>query len=264
QAMTLLLVEDNPINRLVAREMLQAAGHQVVEAHDGREGVRLAGMKRFDAILMDISMPELDGVQATRIIRSEDGPNRRTPIIALTAHAMPEDTRRFLEAGINDTLLKPLGMETLNGLLARVADADSHAPERPAGLSKVIADLARQIGAAPARHLLTGFRAEGEALVQRFGTVAWSDETAEARAQAVHKLAGSAAVLGANTVRAILQGLEGSYRRGDFAEASAGLGQLAGAWLATRDEIDRMLADPVLDGDVPADNGSLAAGRPPS
>ncbi|MFM7335382.1 MAG: ATP-binding protein, partial [Tabrizicola sp.] len=264
QAMTLLLVEDNPINRLVAREMLQAAGHQVVEAHDGREGVRLAGMKRFDAILMDISMPELDGVQATRIIRSEDGPNRRTPIIALTAHAMPEDTRRFLEAGINDTLLKPLGMETLNGLLARVADADSHAPERPAGLSKVIADLARQIGAAPARHLLTGFRAEGEALVQRFGTVAWSDETAETRAQAVHKLAGSAAILGANTVRAILQGLEGSYRRGDFAEASAGLGQLAGAWLATRDEIDRMLADPVLDGDVPADNGSLAAGRPPS
>jgi PAS domain S-box-containing protein len=264
QAMTLLLVEDNPINRLVAREMLQSAGHQVMEAHDGREGVRLAAMKRYDAILMDISMPELDGVQATRIIRSEDGPNRRTPIIALTAHALPEDTRRFLEAGINDTLLKPLSMETLNAMMAQIARSNGLALENPAGFAQVMADLSHQIGATQARHLLTGFRAEGEALVQRCGTADWSNETAEARAQAVHKLAGSAAVLGAGALRTILQGLEGSYRRGDLAEASAGLGQLSGAWIVTRDEIDRMLAGRALEGDEPEGNHGRAARRAPT
>jgi PAS domain S-box-containing protein len=257
RAMSVLLVEDNRINRLIAREMLQNSGHRVEEAHDGREGVRMAGMKPYDAILMDISMPELDGVQATRIIRSEEGPNRDTPIIALTAHALPEDSRRFLQAGINDTIVKPLTRATLTDALARTAPAAARPADRPPELATVMADLSQQIGEAEARQLLSGFRAEGEALAQRWAAAGWATEPADTRAQAVHKLAGSAAVLGAGRLRAVLQRLETSYRRGQDAEAAARLGELATAWDLTRDEIDRMLAAPALG--RPDGAGSVAA-----
>lgn len=257
RAMSVLLVEDNRINRLIAREMLQNSGHQVEEAHDGREGVRMAGMKQFDAILMDISMPELDGVQATRIIRSEDGPNRDTPIIALTAHALPEDSRRFLQAGINDTIVKPLTRATLTEALARMATATASTPERLPELASVMAELSQQIGDEQARHLLTGFRAEGEALAQRCGAADWATEPTETRAQAVHKLAGSAAVLGAGELRAVLKRLETSYRQGNDAEAAAELAELGTAWVLTRAEIDRMLAAPALG--TPDHAGSTAA-----
>ncbi|MEQ9039274.1 MAG: ATP-binding protein [Silicimonas sp.] len=108
-----LLVEDNEINRLVAREMLLGLGCIVEEAVDGVEGVELAGLKRFDLILMDISMPRLDGVLAARQIRGGSGPNRSTPIVALTAHTMPEDIQRFRDTGFRSVLIKPLSRRRL-------------------------------------------------------------------------------------------------------------------------------------------------------
>ncbi|MFO1201468.1 MAG: ATP-binding protein [Tabrizicola sp.] len=244
QPMRVLLVEDNQINRLVAREMLQQAGHQVLEAHDGREGVRLAAQQPFDAILMDISMPELDGVAATRIIRGSDGPNRTTPIIALTAHALPEDTRRFLAAGISDTLLKPLSTAALQRALARADQPNPEAEDPAPRITSVFADLSDQLGPTKAVHLLTAFRAEAEGLVSRTASAAWANETAEARAQAVHKLSGSASVLGASDLRACLQALEDDYRHGHPDEAAAHLATLAQVWVRTRDEVDRCLATP--------------------
>lgn len=233
-----LLVEDNPINRLVACEMLKKAGHVVSEAHDGREGVRLAAALAFDAILMDISMPELDGVAATRIIRESDGPNRSTPIIALTAHALPEDTQRFLAAGITDTLLKPLSTSALKRALARRNLAHGVAPVSPSRISTVFADLSSHLGHAKATQLLSAFRAEGEELVRRTASATWCDEPAAERAHAVHKLAGSASVLGAARLRTCLQALESEYSRGKHHAADHRLDELAQAWSATRHEID--------------------------
>jgi PAS domain S-box-containing protein len=240
QPMRVLLVEDNQINRLVAREMLQKAGHQVVEAHDGREGVHLANMQAFDVILMDVSMPELDGVAATRIVRGTEGPNHATPIIALTAHALPEDTRRFLAAGINDILLKPLSMSTLQRALARANHAPPVADTASSSISTVFADLSEQLGPAKAAQLLTAFRTEAEALVNRTTSASWAAEPDVARAQAVHKLAGSASVLGATHLRTCLQALEDNYRSGQTTAAETRLLDLAQIWAATRKEIEHL------------------------
>ncbi|WP_295074249.1 PAS domain-containing hybrid sensor histidine kinase/response regulator [Tabrizicola sp.] len=250
KALRLLLVEDNQINRLVAREMLQKSGHIVVEAHDGREGVHAAGQQAFDAILMDISMPEMDGVEATRVIRGADGPNRRTPIIALTAHALAEDTQRFLAAGINETLVKPLSIAALQEVLAGVGEIPAPvAAPRPEAvpetatstLSGVFGDLVESLGRDKSARLMASFQTEAEALVQRTASAGWEDLPMSDRADAVHKVAGSAAVLGAAGLHAALQSLEGGYRQGDAVAIARGLEMLAQRWQATRAEIQGCL-----------------------
>lgn len=111
--MDILVVEDNQINRMILRRMLEREGHRVSEAVDGADGVRKAGMKRYDMILMDISMPVMDGTTAARAIRDCEGPSRRVPILAVTAHAMPEDLEVFYNAGMTGHVIKPFTREAL-------------------------------------------------------------------------------------------------------------------------------------------------------
>ena len=116
-------MDDNEINRVVAREMLEAAGHTVSVAADGQAGVLLANQTKFDVILMDISMPVLDGKEAARLIKAGNGLSANTPIIALTAHAMPEDQASFADAGIFTTLTKPLSRQDLDDALNNIGHA---------------------------------------------------------------------------------------------------------------------------------------------
>jgi PAS domain S-box-containing protein len=113
----ILLVEDNAINRMVARGILELENCTVIEAEDGVEGVQIAMSTAFDIILMDISMPRMDGVDATKAIRGQEGPNQNTPIVALTAHAMPEEVATFMAAGMNDVLTKPTSRAALSKAL---------------------------------------------------------------------------------------------------------------------------------------------------
>ncbi|MCU0826166.1 MAG: ATP-binding protein [Tabrizicola sp.] len=237
--LNVLLVEDNQINRLVARDMLAKAGHKVLEAHDGREGVRLAAMQRFDVILMDISMPELDGVAATRQIRDGDGPNRAAPILALSAHALPEDKQRFLAAGIDDIIVKPLTIAALQQALAQAGrPQDTGAAE---GIAARFADLCRQLGRDKAVALLTAFRSEGETLMTRLQAADWLSVPTNEQADAVHKLAGSASVLGAGQLREGLNALETAYRQAHPDPATPRLAEIAAVWEAARQEIDGCL-----------------------
>jgi two-component system sensor histidine kinase/response regulator len=103
----ILLAEDNPINIEVVQQMLHAAGLDVVVAQNGRIALEKAGAGPFDLILMDMQMPEMDGVEATRSIRFLPA-HASTPILALTANAFAEDRRACLEAGMNDVLTKPV------------------------------------------------------------------------------------------------------------------------------------------------------------
>lgn len=104
---TVLLVEDNEDNRVIYRVMLEHSGYTVLEAADGGEGIRQARQMRPDAVLMDVSIPVIDGWEATRILK-QDPATAAIPIIALTAHAMEQDREKALSLGCDGYLAKPV------------------------------------------------------------------------------------------------------------------------------------------------------------
>jgi PAS domain S-box-containing protein len=124
--LSILLVEDNPVNRLFLRRALTDAGHTVEEAENGVQALGLNARKRFDLILMDIQMPEMDGTEAARLIRSGKHGRRDVPVIALTAYAMKGDRERFLSAGMDGYVAKPVDFDELAGAMA---DAIGTVPE---------------------------------------------------------------------------------------------------------------------------------------
>lgn len=118
-----LLVEDNEMNREIAKDILEDNGIFVYEAKDGNEAVRMLATKKeniFDAVLMDVQMPNLNGYEATRIIRKlQNGRYKDLPIIAMTANAFEEDKKNAIEAGMNEHLSKPVEINKLLGVLVR-------------------------------------------------------------------------------------------------------------------------------------------------
>ena len=124
--LSLLLVEDNPINQRVAVALLHRSGAKVTIAENGVAALEAVRRKDFDAILMDIHMPEMDGVTASREIRSLPPPKCDIPIIALTANAMAGDRERYLAAGMNDYVSKPIDPN----LLAQAVERQTGVPVR--------------------------------------------------------------------------------------------------------------------------------------
>jgi signal transduction histidine kinase/ActR/RegA family two-component response regulator len=117
----ILLVEDNPVNQRVAQGMLRKLGFDVSTAGNGREALDRVAERAFDAILMDVQMPEMNGLEATRAIRErENGSGQRVPILALSANAMQADRDAGAAAGMDDYLTKPIDMVALRDALARV------------------------------------------------------------------------------------------------------------------------------------------------
>lgn len=117
----ILLAEDNPVNQKIAVRMLEKQGHSVAAVGTGTGVLELFTRERFDLILMDVQMPEMDGIEATAAIRqSEKISGQQTPIIALTAHAMIGDRERCLAAGMNGYTSKPVRMDALNKEIKRL------------------------------------------------------------------------------------------------------------------------------------------------
>jgi CheY-like chemotaxis protein len=119
-ALHILLAEDNRVNQRVAVSILEKAGHRVTVANNGREALDQWSEQAFDLILMDVQMPEIDGLEATAQIRAREGKTaEHIPIIALTAHAMKGDQERCLAAGMNAYLSKPIHARQLIELVSR-------------------------------------------------------------------------------------------------------------------------------------------------
>jgi two-component system, cell cycle response regulator DivK len=118
----ILLVEDNEMNRDMLSRRLERRGYEVVIAVDGQQGVDLAQSTRPDLILMDMSLPVIDGWEATRQIKAQDAV-KATPIIALTAHAMSGDREKALEAGCDDYDTKPIELPRLLGKIEALLGA---------------------------------------------------------------------------------------------------------------------------------------------
>ncbi|HET6841926.1 MAG TPA: response regulator, partial [Candidatus Angelobacter sp.] len=119
--MRLLLVEDNRVNQVLAVRILEKQGHHVSIAGNGREALAILKSNTFDLVLMDIEMPEMDGLEATRTIRKNEATgDKHLPIIAMTAHAMSGDRDKYLKAGMDDYISKPIHAEHLLEMIERL------------------------------------------------------------------------------------------------------------------------------------------------
>lgn len=115
----ILLAEDDEVNRLVIGGILRRVGHRVVFAVDGRQAVREISRQNFDLVIMDMHMPEMDGMAATRAVRGLTGEKARLPIIGLTADATAAHREEYLDAGLNDLMIKPIGSGELIEMVKR-------------------------------------------------------------------------------------------------------------------------------------------------
>ena len=224
----ILLVEDNPVNREVASEMLSRAGIVVSIAVDGREAVDLLRRQAFDGVLMDCQMPVLDGYAATRALRQEPG-LRDLPVIAMTADAMVGDRDKVLAAGMNDHIAKPIKVDEMFATLARWvrpagadkakapgsrANADGHAHllalpgvDGQAALAELMGD------AALFRRLLALFRDRESDFPQRFGTARAAGD-AEAATRMAHDLKSEAGTLAMRVLEHAAAALEQACKAG--------------------------------------------------
>lgn len=193
---TILIVEDNAINRSVLREMLVGFGHIVSEAEDGLEGLKMAEDRPFDLIIMDISMPFMDGIETTRRIRGGAGPNASTYILGLTAHGRQEYRTKATSAGMNGFSTKPLRMADLRDALAGIEQQQPH-PKPTSDLidMSVLSELSQALGQQKIQNTIDQFFYEFNATVKDMKRASLKLDGLSI-SDGLHKLRGAAALLG--------------------------------------------------------------------
>jgi CheY-like chemotaxis protein/HPt (histidine-containing phosphotransfer) domain-containing protein len=223
----ILLVDDNAVNRAVARKMLETAGHEVHEEIDGLEAVEAMRTREFEIVLMDLQMPGLDGFGATaRIRQDEAGKAQRTPIIAMTAHALTGDKERCLEGGMDDYLPKPIDRASLLEMVHRWTDA-TRLVRSP--VENVAADgdlLARFDGDIALLNRLKTILAEQTPFMLDRLRGAIASHNASAVRETAHTLIGSLGALGATQAVDYARELENLAIANDFIPAQKTLTHL--------------------------------------
>ena len=224
-----LVAEDNAVNQRVAAALLAQLGYEVDVAPDGLRAVELALSQRYDAVLMDCQMPELDGFAATRQIRAAGGAAGATPVIALTASALSTDEQLCRDAGMDDFLTKPLRREVLARVLLRWTSAPPPpapvaVPVQPTGAAVDTLDqkvLSQLLGLGPAFSPVV--RAYLDTTPARLDelTAAVASEDAEAVGRLAHLLAGSSSCVAAQHVSAASTELEMAVRAGGVGTVQA-------------------------------------------
>jgi CheY-like chemotaxis protein/HPt (histidine-containing phosphotransfer) domain-containing protein len=251
----ILLVEDGPFNQKVALGILNHRGHRVVVANNGKEALARLDERRYDVVLMDMQMPEMDGLQATaEIRRRERESGAHIPIIAMTANAMKGDRERCLAVGMDDYLSKPISADLLLQLVERVqwktrasggdvrrwsSDARAEAVECPVAADPQVFDYVAALGRFQNDHemlreLIATFLEQCPLLMAQIST-ATADQDAVALERAAHTLRGSAdALSGPGVARAALR-LEQLGREGAADDFDLAIGEL-------REEVERLTA----------------------
>ncbi|HEX4182764.1 MAG TPA: response regulator [Caulobacteraceae bacterium] len=224
----ILLAEDNEINAMLATTILRAAGYEAEWVLNGAEAVEAIRDRSFDLILMDMQMPVMDGLQASRRIRELPGPAGAVPIVAMTANAMRTDQEACLAAGMNDFISKPIDPEAFLGVVARFMGAelwdddqslDEAAPARLLDIDEAKLDaLARILPAERLRKIIDSYlndtRSRLDHMVVLLETMDFPTTAREA-----HDLKGSSGTFGAQRVQALAAQLERACQCCDDAEA---------------------------------------------
>ena len=211
-----LLAEDNPVNQEVAATMLRKRGHRVDVVGNGTEAVASVRGTRYDVVLMDIQMPELDGIGATSAIRELPG-SRDLPIVALTAHALPDERERCLRCGMNAYLAKPFKAWELfaaaEGWGARAAASAPKESPPPVDLDAFRREMAEAGAADAVEGIVDAFQENASRRIDAITRAVAAEQTAEV-ARLGHAFKSSAAQLGATALAAVLQDLESAGRAG--------------------------------------------------
>ncbi|MCA9706214.1 MAG: response regulator [Myxococcales bacterium] len=224
-ALEVLVVEDNEINQRVAQAMLARLGHRYTVVSDGEAALRELVCTPFDVVLMDCQMPGMDGLEACRRLRAAEGPNRRVPVVALTAHDSKTQREATRAAGMDAFLAKPVRLEALAGLLAEIEPAraaalgsgaaveppETELDERALGELRALESVRAGLLAKMARLYL-------EQAPGRIEAIAGAEEPS-ARAEAAHTLKGSSVSLGARSVGKAAAAIEEAARAGRDTDA---------------------------------------------
>ncbi len=219
-----LCAEDNPTNRMVVRNMLRKAGHHIDTVANGSEAVEAIRTIPYDAILMDVAMPEMDGIEATAAIRSLQGKKSNIPIIAMTAHAMEGDREKFLASGMNDYLRKPARKAQILDALARwtgesSSDAVEAKPEHKNSnilvldisiLKLLEEDTSREM----IPELIESFLVDAKARVEKISVAIENKDFKNLEFES-HTLGSSAASFGVMQLHDIARKIEAACRKGD-------------------------------------------------
>jgi signal transduction histidine kinase/CheY-like chemotaxis protein/HPt (histidine-containing phosphotransfer) domain-containing protein len=247
----ILLVEDNNTNALLATLLLQQEGYAVTRAVDGAAAVEAAGSAAYDLILMDVQMPVMDGIQATKLIRAGAGPAATVPIIAMTAAAMTGDRDACLAAGMNFYVSKPISRDKFLEAVARhlrrpppsaqgvaPAGAATDAPPCPDLEQYQLDQLVEAVPAKELRELITSFGQSIEQGFDQLSAAAAAGDLATAGWQA-HDLKSMSGNFGARRLQLLAQRLEGACRAGNSAEIAGLLPELRRSWTIARHLLDQ-------------------------
>ncbi|MBV8653987.1 MAG: response regulator [Alphaproteobacteria bacterium] len=246
----ILVAEDNPTNQLVVATMLERMGHYADVVGNGLEAVEALQRAPYDLVLMDVMMPEMDGLTATKVIRALRGPQSRVAIVALTANALRQDAEDCFAAGMVDFLAKPIRRDMLEevidrnlpallepNILAEGADtAAAGETDEPLFDRVVFEQLKSDVGEETALEVLAVFFRETN---RRFGTmkgmIADDDRTAFGRE--VHSMKSAAATFGFTSLAAGAQRLEARWETLQPAELLAVLDMLERDYASVRDQL---------------------------
>ncbi len=196
----ILVAEDNPVNQRVAQLQLQKLGYTPHIVNSGQEAIEEIENHRYDLVFMDCQMPQMDGYQATKIIRELEGEDRHTPIVAMTANALGGDRKKCMEAGMDDYMSKPIKVDTLAAVIAKW----------DVSLDQAVLESLREMGDGNNKLLKDVISRFLEDTPSRLQTIhqAAEDKDAKELEKATHSLKGSSGNVGAKGLWAICEKIE--------------------------------------------------------
>jgi len=252
----ILLAEDNKINQKFALALLGRSGHKIDVAENGHQAVDAVRRADYDLVLMDIQMPELDGVQATRQIRALPAPKCSVPIIALTAHAMSGAREQYIQAGMDDYVSKPIEPNVLLGKIEEIAERAARrespaalpTPSDTTGTASVSAPIDRtkldalenMMAPEDMREFLQLYLTQADQRVSRILSLAAAGDLGSAAREA-HTLVGTAGNVGARRVSELARSIEEACKKGDETRAGRFVGELGEAASVTSVELQSWL-----------------------